>query len=93
MSVYEKRARVAALKRHRSDPNDPAVLDATRDLSAARAEQYIRNLPPLTPEQTRTLVDIVLDEYVASILRDVPPPPREAVEAVRRVFRPARTAG
>jgi hypothetical protein len=48
-----KRARVAALTRHRP-PGDPAVIDAARDLKAARAEQYIERLlaetPPLTAE-------------------------------------------
>ncbi len=54
MSWTSERARVASLSRSRPD-DDPALLDARRDLRAARAEQYVRDLvqsaPPLTPEQ------------------------------------------
>jgi hypothetical protein len=49
-----RRARVAALSRDRA-ADDPDLLDARRDLRAARLEDYIRKLvdcaPPLTPDQ------------------------------------------
>ena len=48
------RARHNSLKRYRPD-DDPRVIEARRDLRAARAEDYIRKLvesaPPLTDEQ------------------------------------------
>jgi hypothetical protein len=48
------RARVAALSRDRA-LDDPDLLDARRDLRAARLEDYIRKLvdsaPPLSPTQ------------------------------------------
>lgn len=48
------RAKVAALSRDRS-PQDPALLDARRNLKASRLEDYIRRTvdeaPPLTSEQ------------------------------------------
>lgn len=48
------RARVASLCRSRT-PDDPDLLDARRDLRAARAEDYIEKLvagaPPLTAAQ------------------------------------------
>ncbi len=54
MSWTAERARVASLTRSRS-ADDPALLAARRDLRAARAEEYIRELvaaaPPLTLEQ------------------------------------------
>lgn len=54
MSWTKERARHNALRRYRP-VDDPAVLDARRDLKAARAEEYIRRLvddaPPLSAEQ------------------------------------------
>ena len=54
MSWTSERARVASLSRSRT-ADDPALLDARRDLRAARAEEYVRQLvdsaPPLTSEQ------------------------------------------
>ena len=48
------RARVAALTRSRPE-NDPDLLDARRELRAARLEDYIRRTvdaaPPLTDDQ------------------------------------------
>jgi hypothetical protein len=50
----KERARHNALRRYRH-ADDPEVLNARRDLRAARAEDYIRQLveaaPPLTAEQ------------------------------------------
>jgi hypothetical protein len=50
----QERGRHNALKRYRP-ADDPALVDARRDLRAARAEDYIRKLveasPPLTDEQ------------------------------------------
>jgi hypothetical protein len=58
VSWTQDRARVAALSRSRT-ADDPDLLDARRDLRAARAEDYIRALvdaaPPLTDEQKRRL--------------------------------------
>lgn len=58
MSWTEDRARVAALSRSRT-PDDPELVDARRDLRAARAEDYIKALvdgfPPLSDEQKRRL--------------------------------------
>jgi hypothetical protein len=52
------RARVAALSRDRA-ANDPDLLDARRDLRAARLEEYIARTvtaaPPLTGEQRSRL--------------------------------------
>ena len=54
MSWTTERARVASLCRSRT-PDDPVLLDARRDLRAARAEDYIKRLvdgaPALTTEQ------------------------------------------
>ncbi len=51
MSMTSARARHNSLKRYRPD-DDPTVVEARRDLRAARAEDYIRKLvnesPPLT---------------------------------------------
>jgi len=77
---------------------NPAGADRARgDLKGLKLLRDARTAttePALSPEQAHEVISI-LDEYVASILRDVPPPPREAVEAVRRAFRPtpARTGG
>ncbi len=59
MSWTSERARVASLSRSRT-PTDPALVDARRDLRAARAEDYIRGLvesaPPMTDAQLDRLV-------------------------------------
>lgn len=54
-SVLRRRAgRLNALRRHRTD-DDPAVLDAARDLAAERLVEHVRRVvdqaPPLTTEQ------------------------------------------
>jgi hypothetical protein len=53
-AVASHHGRVASLTRSRN-PDDPDLLAAKRDLRAARAEDYIRELaaaaPPLTAEQ------------------------------------------
>ncbi len=53
-AVIDKRNKHNALRRYRP-ASDPAVQVANRDLTAARAEAYIRELvdtaPALTPEQ------------------------------------------
>ncbi len=57
------RARVASLSRSRAD-DDPELIDARRDLRAARAEEYIRTLaagmPPLTMEQRNKLAALLI---------------------------------
>lgn len=62
------RARVAALSRSRT-PDDPELVDARRDLRAARAEDYIKALvdgmPPLTDEQKRRLSTLLNPPAVA----------------------------
>lgn len=49
-----ERARVASLTRSRT-PDDPELVDARRNMRAARAEDYIKRLvdsaPPLNDEQ------------------------------------------
>ena len=54
MSWTTQRARHAALSRHRS-ADDPEVLEAARDLRAARLEDYVAKVvalaPPLSDEQ------------------------------------------
>lgn len=57
-----ERARVAAIARH--TPNDErALAEARRDLRAARAEEYIREVvgaaPPLTDDQCRRLAALL----------------------------------
>lgn len=68
-SVKTCRARLAALGRHRA-PGDPAITEASRDLKAAVAEEFIRRLveeaPPLTEVQRNRL---------ASLLAPVSPAP------------------
>ena len=57
-----ERAKLAALSRHRSGDTE-ALNDARRDLRAARAEQYVRELvdaaPPLTDAQRNRLARIL----------------------------------
>lgn len=54
MGCTTQRARLAALRRHRS-ADDPLVADAARDLAAQRLEDHIRRVvdqaPPLTAQQ------------------------------------------
>ncbi len=56
------RARIAALSRDRS-PDDPEILDARRDLRAARLEEHVRKVvadwPPLTDEQLDRLAGLL----------------------------------
>lgn len=63
MSWTRERAKVAALKRHRHDPNDPDVTDAVRDLAAARLEDYVRGVvdtfPPLTDDQRNRIAALL----------------------------------
>ena len=58
------RARVAALSRDRA-ANDPDLLDARRNLRAARLEEYIARTvaaaPPLTDEQRSRLALLLRD--------------------------------
>lgn len=62
MSWTSERARVASLSRSRTS-DDPALLDARRDLRAARLADYIRRVvdaaPPLTPEQRDRLAALL----------------------------------
>ena len=62
MGWTQERARVASLSRSRV-PNDPDLVAARRDLRAARAEDYIKQVlaaaPPLTEEQRRHLAAIL----------------------------------
>jgi aromatic ring hydroxylase len=62
MSTWQHhRARLAALRRHHGPGADTAEVE--RDLRAARAEQYVRQLvadePPLTAEQRVRLVRLL----------------------------------
>jgi len=62
MSTWQHhRARLAALRRHHGQGADTAEVE--RDLRAARAEQYVRQLvadePPLTAEQRVRLVRLL----------------------------------
>jgi hypothetical protein len=56
------RARVAAVARHHPDQADLDA-DARRDLKAANADRYVRDLvdswPPLTPEQRGRLAALL----------------------------------
>ena len=62
MSWTVERARVASLSRSRT-PDDPDLLNARRDLRAARLEEAIRRtaaeLPPLAPEQVEKLTGLL----------------------------------
>ncbi len=65
MSWTTERARVASLTRSRS-ADDPDLLAARRNLRAARAEEYVRQLveaaPPLTAEQRDRLAVLLRPE-------------------------------
>lgn len=56
--------RLAALVRHRT-PDDPDVVDATRDLRAAQLGEHVRRVvdgfPPLTSEQRSRLAALLAD--------------------------------
>jgi hypothetical protein len=60
--LMRKRARLAALTRHRP-ADDPDVVQASRDLKVAGAERYIADLvaaaPPLTGDQLARLAAIL----------------------------------
>lgn len=55
MSLYSKRAKVAALSRSRTK-DDPELLTAKQDLAASKLAQYVERVvaeaPPLTTEQS-----------------------------------------
>ena len=55
MSLYSKRAKVAALSRSRTK-DDPELLTAKQDLAASKLAQYVEKVvaeaPPLTAEQS-----------------------------------------
>lgn len=61
-SVITHRNRVAALARSRV-ADDPALLEARRDLAAAKIDQYIErtleSAPPLTPAQSQHLAGLL----------------------------------
>jgi hypothetical protein len=71
--ISRPRARIAALSRSRTD-DDPELVEARRDLKAAKLEDYIRRVvseaPPLTDQQR---------ELLAGLLRPVPQ--RQGAEA------------
>ena len=73
------RARVAALSRDRAT-NDPALLDARRDLRAARLEEYIKRTvdtaPALTDAQ-RDRLALLLHRPAAGQRRDDGFPPEQ----------------
>lgn len=62
MSVTHERARVASLTRSRT-PDDPDLLDARRNLTAANLAAYIKRTvdaaPPLSPEQRQRLAALL----------------------------------
>lgn len=68
MSTLSKRGRLNALRRYRTD-DDPEVLDAARQLRAARLEDAVRKAldtaPPLTDEQRRRLAALLAGGDVA----------------------------
>lgn len=72
MSWTAERARVAALTRSRQ-PDDPQLLDARRDLAAARLEEYIERTvaaaPPLTPAQRDRLSALLSGREEPRVLR------------------------
>lgn len=57
-----ERARVAGLSRDRA-PNDPALINAKRDLRAARLEDYVARVvaeaPPLTSDQKHRIASLL----------------------------------
>lgn len=60
--IGHEKARVASLTRSRT-PDDPDLLDARRNLRAAKLEDYIRRTvdaaPPLTPGQRDQLAALL----------------------------------
>lgn len=61
-SITSRRARLAALGRHRS-AGDPEITEAARDLKEAVAEDFIRRLvaeaPPLSDDQRTRLASLL----------------------------------
>lgn len=61
-NIPTAKSRLGALERHRG-PNDPATLDARRDLRAAvleeRARAAVAEFPPLTDEQVGRIVSLL----------------------------------
>jgi hypothetical protein len=78
MSWTHDRARVAALKRHRS-PDDPVIADATRDLAAARLTDHVQRVVDAAPKMTAEQRD-----KIAALLR-TPGDVREITDARRVV--------
>lgn len=67
--VASARGRVASLSRSRS-VDDPALVDARRELRAARLEEHIRRVvaeaPPFTPEQRARLAILLRPSPIAT---------------------------
>jgi hypothetical protein len=63
-SMYAARARLAALQRHRPNPDDPDVTAARSGLREAKLAEEIRREadadPPLTPDQRARLAVLLL---------------------------------
>lgn len=68
MGWTSERARIAALSRDRQ-PDDPALIEARRNLRALRLEDHVRRVlagePPLTDEQ-RAHISAVLSERLGT---------------------------
>lgn len=62
MSLYSKRAKVAALSRSRTK-DDPELLTAKQDLAASKLAQYVERVvaeaPPLSEQQTDRIVTLL----------------------------------
>jgi len=60
--IYHRRARLAALSKRR-DPDDPAVIEARRDLAAEslaiHVERVIATAPPLTDSQRNRIAALL----------------------------------
>jgi hypothetical protein len=63
-SWTHSRAKIAGLKRNGRPDSDPDVVDARRDLRAARAEDYVKQLVDGAPKLSRDQLD-----RLASLLR------------------------
>ncbi|GAB7004384.1 hypothetical protein JCM18899A_18570 [Nocardioides sp. AN3] len=76
MSTWtHERARIASLTRSRT-PDDPELLDARRNLRAARLEEYIKRVVDEAPELTAEQRD-----RLASLLRPATMPTASSTEA------------